>query len=70
MGSSANRNRSLAFFDNANAQSSKAHKNSDIEVQISEIPDSVLSNTLFPEMNHGRNQSFERSLSCNKCRSS
>jgi hypothetical protein len=45
--SSANRNKSLVFFDDANAQSSKAHKNSDIEVQISEIPDSVLSQNIF-----------------------
>jgi len=46
--SSANRNKSLAFFDSATAQSSKAHKNGETEVQISEIPDSVLSNNLFP----------------------
>lgn len=48
MASSSNRNRSLAFQDNPTAQSSTAHKNSDFEIQISEIPDSVLSNTLFP----------------------
>ena len=41
--------RPLIFPEDAHAESSKPHKDDDgLEVQISEIPDSVLSNNLFP----------------------
>jgi hypothetical protein len=47
-GSSSNRSRTLVFQDDAHAESSKPHKDDDLETQFSDIPDSVLSQTLFP----------------------